>query len=279
MFTSRCILGMLVVATIAAALAGCGSSSGPTNGQIAFQSGSGIAVMDGDGSNQRPVVATGTQPSIRRDGRMIAFVKGNDIFTVNTDGTGLNQVTHNGIGVSVSSPAFSPSGSQIAYVVRAVAPGPVPAIHLIGTDGLGDVTLVTNADQPTFGPSGTQLAFVRDNDIFEINTDGTGITNLTNGTAGLGVSHPSFSPGGGQIVFSALLSTASLTPTIRLLALGNLQITDVIDDGTQPAFGPGGLRIAFVKSGEIFTINQSATDLQQLTSGPDDSRPSWTSSS
>jgi Tol biopolymer transport system component len=155
----------------------------------------------------------------------------------------------------------------------------VPAIHLISTDGTGDITVVTNADEPTFGPSATQLAFVRDDDIFEINTDGTGITNLTNGNAGIGVSHPSFSPGGGQIAFSARPSTASLTPSIRLLALGNLQITDVIDDGTQPAFGPGSLLIAFVRNGQIFTINQSATNLQQLTAGPSDSNPSWTSSS
>lgn len=99
----------------------------PDGTQIAFMrsvSGDAIYIMNADGSNQTEfLAAAGTfygNPTWSPDGTQIAFDSrdpgdtfGNNIFTINVDGTNMTQLTT----ISPSSvPTWSPDGTQIAFM-------------------------------------------------------------------------------------------------------------------------------------------------------------------
>jgi hypothetical protein len=64
----------------------------PDGTRIAFQRGSGISVMDADGSNIRQVVPTGRTPVWSPDGTKLAYAESGDLFTVNADGSGATKI-------------------------------------------------------------------------------------------------------------------------------------------------------------------------------------------
>jgi Tol biopolymer transport system component len=123
----------------------------PDGTKIAF-SGSGrvdIHVMNADGTGQRrllnSVTLAGRDPSWSPDGSRIAFTGntggGNyDIFVINSDGSGLVNLTDNYVGppdytrIDDEEPAWSPDGTQIAFVRRVGNP---LLLHVMDADGAG----------------------------------------------------------------------------------------------------------------------------------------------
>ena len=104
------------------------------------------------------------------------------------------------------------------------------------------------------------IAFVSDRDgnfeIYVVNADGTGLTNLTNhpaddGGGGFNVEHPNFawSPDGRQIVF---ISDRDGNPEIYVMAAdgtGQTRLTMSPDaNESQITWSPDGMRIAFVST-------------------------------
>jgi dipeptidyl aminopeptidase/acylaminoacyl peptidase len=82
------------------------------------------------------------------------------------------------------------------------------------------------------------------------------------------------------IVFSAAPSGAQIQPQqlYRIQASGDglQQITTGGSPAVEPAFSPGGARIAFARLGVgIFTINPDGTGLRRLTKGARDTYPTW----
>ena len=107
-------------------------------------------------------------PAWSPDGRQIAFVsdrngdrelyKGvynTDIFLMNADGTGVEQLTFEP-GNGAGAPAWSPDGSSIAFV----SSGEIFAIELAS----GDVRLLSNSDlsvgSPAWSPDGAWIAYI-----------------------------------------------------------------------------------------------------------------------
>lgn len=138
------------------------------------------------------------------DGRKLAFSKGNDIVTSNSDGSGLRRLTH---GRSLElSPTWSPDGSQIAFVSDKAGS---PKIYVMNSDG-SNVRLLTpkgyNTDPAwSSNVNVNKIAFVRVEggiaNIFTINPDGSGEQRLTF-NAGRN-ENPSWSPDGHYIAFSS----------------------------------------------------------------------------
>ena len=289
---------MLLALLVVAVLAGCGGggtgASYDALGLIVFESGSrdskDIHLMRGNGLAQRLVVANGEQPCLSPASNKIAFVRGNDIFTINTDGTGLTNLTSHEdadlvvpegiLGCDIETPAFSPTGDKIAYTSTPVVPEPTGTICIMNTDGTGRTTVVTNADHPAFSPDGNKIVFVRDEDIFTINTDGTGLIRLTDhgGVLLSLISYPVFSPAGDKIAYASTPVGGPVpvgTVIIHLINADGTGGDTVVTDGDHPTFSPDGSRIVFVRDGSIFSTDQSGTDVIQLTDGPDDGYPNW----
>lgn len=97
-------------------------------------------------------------------------------------------------GPGAGAPAFSPSGSSLAFQRRE---GETVMIYLANADGSDPVVLV-DGEEPAFSPSGKQIVFVRPSGLFITSTvPGSPVTRLTNHR---GDSEPQWSVHG-QIVF------------------------------------------------------------------------------
>jgi TolB protein len=136
------------------------------------------------------------------NGKRIVFLRTtvDALFVVNINGTGLKQITPAGLDFS-SFGSWSPQGNEIVFSQH-VTPDVHSSIWVVHTDGTGlrEINVQpasacggANADpnaegcnEPTWSPDGTQIAFTRshsndvDGEIYTVNVDGTGLTQVTN---------------------------------------------------------------------------------------------------
>jgi Tol biopolymer transport system component len=187
-----------------------------------------IWVMNADGANpvrltDEPVYQTALSWS--PGGTRIAFVRlvpGQvistqfDIFVMDADGSNPVNITNSD--TDELDPAWSPDGGRIAFAgVRVVdspeGPGGDWQIVTANPDGTDEaiLTLATQEDRaPAWSPDGSMIAFMSqfdepccgDWEIWAMNRDGTGLTNLTN-EPGAGDVAPSWSPDGATISFAS----------------------------------------------------------------------------
>lgn len=190
-----------------------------------FQSGrQDVWVINADGSGATNLTATtggGSQPDWSPDGTKIAYVKNNDIFVMNADGTNPIDVSKDPVSVEYedTDPTWSPDGTKIAFTSWR---GDDFEIWITDADGSNE-TQVTDGfsdDDPTWSPDGSRLAFVRnpngDHQIYIVNVDGTNLTLLA--PAGTTASSLAWFPGD----LIAFTSTAD----------GDYEILVIAPDGT-----------------------------------------------
>jgi len=123
------------------------------------------------------------------------------LFVVNTNGTGLKQITPPGFDDLSSAGRWSSQGNEIVFSVH-VTPDVHSSIWVVHADGSGlheinvppasacggrdDDPGALGCNSPTWSPDGTKIAFVRalsndvDGEIYTVNADGTGLTQVTN---------------------------------------------------------------------------------------------------
>ena len=149
-----------------------------------------------------------------------------------------------------------------------------------GVIALGAVGAPPPTATPT--PSG-RIAFESERDgnveIYVMNADGTGLTNLTNNAAGDWI--PVWSPDGSQIAFASGRDGIS-TEIYVMNADGTSQtrLTSNSAGDWWPAWSPDGSQIAFESerdgNGEIYVMNTDGTSQTRLTSNPArDFSPAW----
>jgi Tol biopolymer transport system component len=208
-----------------------------------------------------------------------------EIFVVSADGTRLANVTNSW--ADDAAPAWSPDGRQIAFVsLRDTLTGKGTlgqgSIYVIGFDpvagiAVGEAVQVTHGSDdgwPSWSPDGQRIAFHSnrggDWEIWVVNLDGTGLTNLTN-TPGED-RFPAWSPDGSQIAFASkrdgnydvwVMAADGSSPT-------NLTRTRGRD--RYPTWSPDGSRIAFNTNRdgnqEIYIMNADGTGQTNLTHTP-----------
>jgi TolB protein len=170
---------------------------------FASADGSKLVSARADGSERRTIYSSAVpvgHPAVSRDGRLIAFDRGGEVWLMNSDGSDADFVA---VGTD---PSFSPDGSMLAIG------GPQTSFNryeldVIALDGTGRRAVAFDAapfPHPSWSPDGTAIAFVSFTrvqldfpSIKRVGADGTG-------EAGVRVygSDPSWSPDGRWIAYT-----------------------------------------------------------------------------
>jgi hypothetical protein len=292
-------LGAAVVAVALMAVLFAVGSLGPsadatfpgTNGKIAYvkiPSGGGpgiIHVMDSDGSNPVDLGVQGAAPAWSPDGLKLAYVSGEDIWTMNANGTSQKQLTFNP--AKDRSPSWSPDGSRIAFSSDRDSPGD---IWIMNTDGSG-LTPVTSSDQnsvaldPDWSPDGSKIVYRGGQagnplDIFVVDVGNHNATNLTQ-SSNADESDPAWSPDGSSIAYSNALYGAVFTMWAD--GRNKNQLTSGALHDQYPAWSPDGSKIAFQRQLNISAYEQimvvsatggSPVNLTNSSPGGDE-QPNW----
>jgi secreted trypsin-like serine protease len=142
---------------------------------------------------------------IPRANGKIYFASRGSVWSMNPDGTGQTKLLGNNDNNAEDNPAVSPDGARIAYVFAN------NDIHVMNADGSGVKRITTdrNTNQdPAWSPDNKRIVFSRKGlqnrqDLFVVNSDGTGLRNLTN-TPDISEEDPAWSPDGSQIAYTAV---------------------------------------------------------------------------
>ena len=246
------------------------SATAGLTGKIAFYSNRGgdfdIYVMNPDGSDVSQLTnnpADEYLPLWSPDGTRITFGRcmGTcDVVVINADGSGETVVTNDGF-----PGAWSPDGNRIAF-------GRSDGIFVVNVDGSGLVRVADPQFVTGWSPDGRQLLLGNDGDgdfeIFALNLDGSGVTQLTNNSANDGSGR--WSPDGTRIAFSSNRDGPDLD--IFVMRANGDSVKQLTQNGVgddSPGWSPDGTRIAFNSDRdgdeEIYAMNADGSGLTQLT--------------
>jgi Tol biopolymer transport system component len=188
-------------------------------------------------------------------------------------------------------PSGSLDGTRVAFV-RADAEFN-NEIFLVDEDGSGLLNISNHADEdvmPAISPAGSRVAFVTDRagfqDIFVVNTDGTGLRRITPADPSPAVTTewwPAWSPNSQFLAYSSTIDgTADIwTTTVDAPTVTRTRLTGTLDTDLHPTWSEDGARIAFERrdanTGEIDIVVLTLTGgaLQTIRLPGQQISPAW----
>ena len=234
----------------------------------------GIWLVDSDGSNHRMFIEGGTHPSWSPDGGRLVFSLNNQIYIVNTDGTGFHRLTDSGTNFF---PSFSPNGQRVAY--NSKPSGGYFTIWIMESDGKRKIDTGLSGIFPFWSPDQRYLIYF-DHEIWRIEVGAYQPEKLTDFDADCRFAV--YSPDGGKIAFSYMDKNASELPNYVQIYVMDADGTNIkqltTHGGTQPSWSPDGDRIAYMclryreygpEHGTIWVMNaEDGSDKKQITFSP-----------
>jgi Tol biopolymer transport system component len=250
-----------------------------------------IYTINPDGSNMvqitklPPTKQEGLQPTFSPDGRRILFSygagsAGPDLYLINSDGTGLTQLTFDGLS---SAGRWSPDGSRIVFAQTSTLSG-VNVIISMRADGEGKKTALTSifwdSYAPAYTPDGRHIVYYSQQGglleaVWIMDADGSEKKRLT--PASLELFPYDVSPDGQHILMWNHNST-SLPTSIFVMNIDGTDIDRLTHSpghhDLDPSYSPDGTRIVFASdrlssnaSLDLFTMNADGSDIKRIATG------------
>lgn len=169
--------------------------------------------------------------------------------------------------------AFAGTNGKIAFSGN--------GIQTINADASGLQTVAVEGFAPAYSPDGSRIAFIKsdgDNEVYVMNADGSGLTQLTFDTAN--EQAPSWSADGSKIGFSSDAGGVTQIYTVPAAGGTPTPLTSGSAANFAPAWSPTGSKIAFTSRrdghNEIYVMNADGTGQTRLTNDLATSYdPSW----
>jgi TolB protein len=244
-----------------------------------------VVTLNPDGSNAAVVLTDAGGPAWSHDRQRIAFERTGDLYVVNTDGTGLVQLTNTP--QLEGNARWSPDDSKLLFYSRLDRSTPFD-LYVIGADGTGMHSIFATAAHrasATWSPDGRRVVFALENvdeaSLWIANADGSGARRLT--TGGVDVS-PAWSPDGKQIAYRRQDASGEQTEIYVIPVAGGTPVNLTRNSAFEfdPEWSPDGQWIAFVaerNAAQALWIMRSDGSDARMVSNPASfqftSSPSW----
>ena len=206
------------------------------------------------------------------------------IYIFGSDGTGPFKLTNDSM-TEESAPLWSPDGSRILFYSDRDSQNDKYDLYV--TSGPGQpLTRLTytpswHESGAVWSPDGSKIAYVsspdgNDGEIYVINADGSGNTQLTNNT--YGDSGPSWSIDGTKILYMSTESGSSQLYMMNVDGSGKTMLPNNVANEYGRSWSPNGKKIAYVSmaDGQIYVMNTDGTGVTKLTINTVETGPiSW----
>ena len=273
-----------------------GTSRGIASTRIAYVSKRGkakeIYMMDYDGYNQQAFTRNGSSnlfPNWAPDNSKLAFVSYRtgqpeiNIYSITT-GSRLPFPIFNTL---ASTPAISPSGTEIAFSLRSIRPLGDPDIFISKLDGSSRRNLTNNPaidTSPTWSPEGRRIAFVSNRQgsggqIYYCDIDGSNLQRIIK--EGGDADSPAWSPDGKWIAFH-WKPRLSINYDLFLYEVGSgniRQLTSNAGSNESPSWAPDGQHLAFESdrtgTKQIYILLLGEDEPLMLTRNGVNTSPAW----